>query len=54
MRKNGKHDGSLVDDMIKGAIAGFAGTMAMGQVTAFMYQHEDPEVRQKYQEVTGG
>jgi hypothetical protein len=52
--KDGKHDGSLVDAMIKGAIAGFAGTMAMGKVTTFMYQHEDPEARQKYQEVTGG
>lgn len=54
MRKNGKRDGSLVDDVVKGAIAGIAGTMAMGQVTTFMYQHEDPEARQKYQEVTGG
>lgn len=47
-------NGSLADDAIKGAIAGFVGTMAMGKVTHFWYQHEDPEARQQYQEVTGG
>lgn len=49
-----KSNGSMVDDVVKPAIAGFAGTMAMGQVTRVWYQHEEPESRQRYQEVTGG
>jgi hypothetical protein len=51
--KNGR-SGDLLGDVVKGAIAGFAGTMVMGKITTFMYQHEDPEARQRYQEVTGG
>jgi hypothetical protein len=44
----------VLGDVVKGAIAGFAGMKVMEQTTTFMYQHEDPAARQRYQEVTGG
>lgn len=51
--RNGRSD-DLLGDVVKGAIAGFAATMAMGKVTHYWFQHESPETRQRYQEVTGG
>lgn len=51
--RNGRN-GDVLGDMVKGALAGFAATMAMGKVTTFMYQHEDPEAKQRCQEVSGG
>ncbi len=47
-------NGSLAGDLIKGGIAGVAGTWVMGQVTGYMWEHEDPAARERYQEVTGG
>jgi hypothetical protein len=34
-------NGDLITDMAKGAIAGLVGTLAMNQVTSYMYEHED-------------
>ncbi len=47
-------NGSIVGDVIKGGIAGVVGTWVMGQVTTYMWEHEDPAARERYQEVTGG
>lgn len=41
-------------ESVKGAAAGAAATWAMGRVTSFMWQHETPASRRKYDEVTGG
>lgn len=46
--------GAVFGDAVKGAVAGFAGMKAMERATAFMYQHEPPDAREAYQEVTGG
>ncbi|GAC1543894.1 MAG: hypothetical protein NVS2B7_17900 [Herpetosiphon sp.] len=40
--------------MIKGAVAGAIGTWVMGQVTTFLWNHEDSRARERYQAVTGG
>jgi hypothetical protein len=53
MQRNGRN-GDVLGDVVKGAIAGFAGMKAMEKTTTFMYQHEDPEARKEYEEVTGG
>jgi hypothetical protein len=50
---NGRN-GDVLGDVVKGAIAGFAATMVMGRITHYWFQHEAPETRQEYQEVTGG
>ncbi len=40
-------NGSLASDLIKGGIAGVAGTWVMGQVTSYMWEHEDPAARER-------
>jgi hypothetical protein len=52
-RENGRN-GDVLGDVAKGTIAGLAATMAMGKVTHYWFQHEDPQARKEYQEVTGG
>jgi hypothetical protein len=58
MKRNGNAAGekrtSIASDLIKGAIAGAVGTWAIGKVTNYMYEHEDPAARQTYERVTGG
>lgn len=58
MRRNGNRDakrrGSMAVDLIKGAVAGAVGTWAIGKVTSYMYEHEDPPAREEYERVTGG
>lgn len=34
-------------DLLKGAIAGAVATFVMGKVTAYMYEHEDPDARRE-------
>lgn len=51
---NGRNDSSLAADVFKGMIAGAVGTWAMGKVTSYWFQHESPETRREYEEVTGG
>ena len=46
--------GSMRGDVVKGAVAGVVGTLAMQQVTSWMYQHEDPRAREEYERVTQG
>ena len=41
-------------DMLKGAIAGAVATYVMGRVTAYMYEHENPEARHSEDEARGG
>lgn len=41
-------------DLLKGAVAGAVATYVMGRVTAYMYEHEDPEARHAEDEVRGG
>jgi hypothetical protein len=38
---------SLLADAAKGALAGAVATWVMGQVTTYMYEHEDEEARQR-------
>lgn len=45
---------SIGRDIVQGAIAGAAATWVMGCVTSYMYEHESPEARRQYEEVTGG
>lgn len=42
-RRNGRKNGELVTDLVKGAVAGAVGTWAMNQVTNYMYEHESAE-----------
>lgn len=41
-------------DIAAGVFAGSTATWVMGRVTSSMYEHESPEARRRYQEVTGG
>lgn len=45
---------SLLGDFIKGLVAGGVATWGMGHVTTYLYEHESPESRRRYEEVTGG
>ena len=47
-------NGDFLGDELKGAVAGFAAMKAMEKSTGFMYQHEGPAARERYEEVTGG
>ena len=50
-----RQNGDVLTDMVKGAIAGAAGTWAMNQVTEYMYWNQDPEAfRQDKQAQTEG
>lgn len=51
MNTNGQ---TLAGDLVKGLIAGAAATWAMEKVTGFVWRHEDPAAKQRYEEVTGG
>jgi hypothetical protein len=46
-------NGSLVRDIIKGAIAGAAATWVMGRVTTYMYEHESKEARRREDRARG-
>jgi hypothetical protein len=48
-------NGELTTDLVKGVIAGAAGTWAMDQVTQYMYSHEGPAafLREKEAQVEG-
>ncbi|MFZ5624226.1 MAG: DUF1440 domain-containing protein [Gemmatimonadota bacterium] len=41
-------------DAIAGAAGGALATVAMGKVTSYLYEHEPPPVRERYERVTGG
>jgi len=45
---------TLSRGLVKGAIAGAAATWVMGQVTSYMYEHEDPEAREREDSARGG
>jgi hypothetical protein len=52
--RTGERDGSLAADVLKGAVAGAAATWAMGQVTTFLYEREDPRARRREDEAREG
>jgi hypothetical protein len=49
----GRND-NVVADVLKGALAGGIATWVMGKVTSYMWEHGDPEARQRSVEVTQG
>lgn len=54
--RDAKNDrnGDLLGVVVKGAIAGFAGTMAMEKVARILYETDPPPAKRTYEEVTGG
>jgi hypothetical protein len=44
----------LALDVVKGVAAGAAAMWAMERVVSYMWEHEDPAARKKYEEVTEG
>lgn len=46
-------NGGVGSDIIKGAVAGAAATWLMDQATTWMYEHEDPEARQREDDARG-
>lgn len=48
------HNGSLVADIAKGAIAGAAATWLMGRATTFLYERESERARKAESEARGG
>ncbi len=53
MRMHRQED-HLLADVVKGALAGAAATWAMGQVTSYLYEHEDEQARQAEDEAREG
>ena len=47
-------DSHIGHDVVKGAIAGAAATWLMGQFTAWMYEREDREAREREDRARGG
>jgi hypothetical protein len=52
--KRGRSSGGVVDDAIRGALAGAAATWVMGQVTTYLYENESRRVREAEDEARGG
>jgi hypothetical protein len=49
------HTKTPARDVITGAAAaGALATLARGKITGYLYQHEPPPVRERYEKVTGG
>lgn len=48
--KNGRENGSLATDMVKGAIAGAAGVWALDKVTWALWDREDPRTLEQERE----
>jgi hypothetical protein len=44
----------LLADAVRGALAGALASKAMGQVTSFMYSHQDEEATKREREARGG
>lgn len=49
-----KHDGHIRTDAIKGSLAGALGAWMMGQVTEYLYEHENTATRQAEDQARGG
>ena len=47
------HDNPLLD-LALGALAGAAATWVMGKTTTYLYEHEDPQARQREDQARGG
>ena len=43
---------SIVSDVIKGTLAGAAAMWSMERTVSYLWRHEDPPARQRYEEVT--
>lgn len=48
------HNHRIATDVVKGALAGAAATWLMGQVTTWMYDHEDRQAREREDRARGG
>lgn len=46
-------NGSVLADLVKGALAGGAATWVMGRTTGYLYEHESREVREMEEEARG-
>lgn len=44
----------VITDAVRGAVAGAAATWVMGQVTSYLYEHEDKQARQMEDDARGG
>jgi hypothetical protein len=53
-RTRRNHDGDLVGDLVRGALAGVAATWVMGQVTTYLYENESKAAREAEDEARGG
>lgn len=53
-RTRPQREDSILTDAVKGALAGAAATWVMGQVTSYLYQHEDKGVQDEESEARGG
>jgi hypothetical protein len=49
-----QHNDSILADVAKGALAGAAATWVMGQVTSYLYEHEDKQARRQEDEAREG
>lgn len=47
-------NGAILNDLVRGALAGAVATWAMGGVTTYMYKRQDPAARDREMAVTGG
>jgi hypothetical protein len=47
-------EGSLLRDIVKGAVAGAVATWVMGRVTRYMYEYEGEEERRQEDDARGG
>ncbi len=54
MRKIGHNNRNMVSDLTRGALAGTAATWVMGQVTSYLYKHENEEAQKAENEARGG
>jgi hypothetical protein len=49
-----QHNDNILTDVAKGALAGAAATWVMGQVTSYLYEHEDKQARRQEDEAREG
>ncbi len=52
--ESGHSNRSITTDLLKGAVAGAAGWWAMDHILRFLYNHEDPSVREAEDAARGG
>jgi hypothetical protein len=53
-RNSGRSSDGVIGHVLKGTLAGAAAMWAMEQVVSYMWDHEDPAAKQRYEQVTEG